>query len=49
MEKKNKKKKALIRPRHKIVQNLIRAIFLPYVKHKYNIEIEKFENQGERP
>ena len=43
---KNKKQKALIRPRHKIVENLIRTFFLPYAKRRYNIEIEKFNGEN---
>jgi len=37
-----------IKPRHKFARNLIFRCYLPYVKRKYHVNIEKFANQGDR-
>ena len=44
-----KQKKRWIRPRHKIIDKLIRPFFIPYVKRKYGLKVEKYKNQGKRP
>ena len=45
---KKKKKEPWIKKRHAIIGAVAGAILKPYVKHKYNIEIEKFKEQGDR-
>jgi len=43
------KKQGWIKFRHKVVTEIIRPIFGPYVRWKYGIRIEKFPDQGDRP
>ena len=42
-------KKQWIKKRHRIVRNLLFFILYPYTKWKYNINIEKFESEENRP
>ena len=43
------KKKKWIKPRHKIVQAIAKAVLWPVCKIKYGIKIEKFKEQEDRP
>ena len=43
------KKKKWIKPRHKIVQAIAKAVLWPVCKIKYGITIEKFKEQEDRP
>ena len=45
---KNSKKIKWIKPRHKFFRNLVCACVRPACKHKYHVEIEKFQDQGDR-
>ncbi len=49
MEKKIEKKKNWMRPRHRIITDILRWILLPITYLKYHVKIEKFEDQGDRP
>ena len=42
-------KKQWIKPRHSIIRNLLALLLYPYSKWKYNIQIEKFKEQENRP
>lgn len=44
--KKTNKKKRWIRYRHKLVRNIASLILHPYMKIKYGIRVEKFNNKG---
>ena len=46
--KKKKKRQPWIKPRHAFITNVAKMILKPYISYKYNIEIEKFKDQGER-
>ena len=35
--------------RHRIVRNIAYAVMYPYTRLKYNIKVERFEEQGDRP
>lgn len=48
-KKKKTAKKPWVLPRHKAVTGLIRTLFLPYVKKKYNVKIEKYDAKDTRP
>ena len=43
------KKKKWIKPRHRIVQTIAKAILWPVCRIKYGIKIEKFKEQEDRP
>ena len=43
------RKKQWIKKRHRIVRNLLFFILYPYTKWKYNIHIEKFKSEENRP
>ena len=47
MEKTVKKKK-WIKPRHRVVQTIIKAILVPYCRLKYGVRAERFREQGRR-
>lgn len=42
------KKKKWLKFRHRVITELARAILGPITRHRYNIEIEKFRDQGDR-
>lgn len=44
-----KSKAPWVKPRHKIMQNVIAFFFAPYVRRKYNITIPKFRDAQDRP
>ena len=48
MSKKNKRKK-WIKPRHKVVRNILGAFLTPYCAVKYGIKVEKFKNPEKSP
>ena len=48
-EKKKSKKKPWILFRHKVARVLIGAVFLPYVKLKYNVKITKYKQPKGKP
>lgn len=49
MKDKKKKKKKWIKPRHKIVQNVLYCLLYPYCRLKYGIKIEKFKGKKNGP
>ncbi len=46
---KTEKKKGWMRPRHKLVRNILNVTLGQYTKIKYGIKIEKFKEQEDRP
>ena len=42
-------KKEWIKPRHKVILELLRPAFYLYTRLKYGITVEKFQQQGDRP
>lgn len=44
-----KKRKKWMKPRHRLVRNLLAAILGPIARARYGIRIEKFKEQGKRP
>ena len=42
-------KKEWIKPRHKVILELLRPAFYLYIRLKYGITVEKFKQQGNRP
>ena len=46
---KPEKKKGWMRPRHKLVRNILNCTLGQYTKIKYGIKIEKFKEQEDRP
>ena len=42
-------KKEWIKPRHKVLLELLRPAFYLYIRLKYGITVEKFRQQGDRP
>lgn len=38
-----------VKPRHRIVQNLLSRLLAPYIRWKYHIEITPFHNKQDRP
>ena len=44
-----KQKQTWVKPHHKIVRNSLIKIIGPYTRFRYGIEIEKFENNKQRP
>ena len=45
---KNKKKKWL-RPRHRLVRNILNVTLGVYTRVKYGVKVEKFKDQEDRP
>ena len=43
-----KKKKKWMRPRHRIITELVRVVLTPYTCWKYGLKAEKFRDQGDR-
>ena len=43
------KRKKWIKPRHKIIQAIAKAVLKPYCKWKYGITVEKFKEEEDRP
>ena len=48
MSKKNKRKK-WIKPRHRVVRNILSVFLIPYCSLKYGIKVEKFKNPEKSP
>lgn len=46
--KKTKKRESWIKKRHLFITNLAKIVVMPFAKWKYGIDIEKFEDQGDR-
>ena len=45
----NNKKKKWIRPRHRLVRNLLNVTLGAYTRIKYGVKVEKFKEQEDRP
>jgi 1-acyl-sn-glycerol-3-phosphate acyltransferase len=48
MAKNKKRQKRWVKPRHRFITAVASFFFGPHVRKKYNVEIEKFQNQGKR-
>ena len=48
MEKQKNKTKLWIKPRHKIITDILRPIIGPYVRWKYKVDVQPFKEQGNR-
>ena len=46
---KNNKKKKWIKPRHRVVRNILNATLGTYTKLRYGIKVERFREQQDRP
>ena len=49
IKEKNNKKKKWIRPRHRLVRNLLNVTLGAYTRIKYGVKVEKFKEQEDRP
>ena len=49
MERAENKKKPWMKYRHRVVRDIAYAVMYPYTRLKYNIKIDKFKEQGNRP
>lgn len=49
MSKKNDKKKKWIKPRHRVVREILNLVLRPYSYIKYGIRVQKFKEQEKRP
>lgn len=49
MAKKNNKKKKWIKPRHRVVREILNLVLRPYSYFKYGIRAQRFKEQGKRP
>jgi 1-acyl-sn-glycerol-3-phosphate acyltransferase len=47
--KQKKKKEKWLKPRHAIVTKVASLVLWPYTRWKYNIKVEPFKEQGNRP
>ena len=48
MSKQKKKKEKWMKPRHRVITKLASMVLFPYTKWKYNVKVEKFQEQGKR-
>lgn len=49
MSKKNNKKKKWIKPRHRVVREILNLVLRPYSYLKYGVRAQKFKEQEKRP
>ena len=49
MKTQEKKRESWIKPRHRVIQNIVRFFLRPYTVWKYGIRIERFPDQKNRP
>ena len=49
MERAGSSKRTWMKYRHRIVRNIAYAVMYPYTRLKYNIKVERFKEQGDRP